>query len=59
MVGRLQQLIAEDVRLDTRKLYSYEAFTGGVAGSESSLQSFVQRRREFLLNVTNPPGGMR
>ena len=47
-----QALIAEDVKADTRKLYSFEAFQSGLTGSERSLQSFVERRREFLLNVT-------
>ena len=42
------------MKADTRKLYSYEAFETGLAGSENSLQSFVARRREFLLKVTDP-----
>jgi hypothetical protein len=48
-----QSLIAEEVKLDTRKLYSSEAFGSGLAGSENSLQSFVTKRRQFLLNVTS------
>jgi hypothetical protein len=48
-----QSLIAEDVKADTRKLYSYDAFHTGLTGSERSLQSFVTKRREFLLNVTD------
>jgi hypothetical protein len=50
---RYQSLIADEVELDTRKLYSYEAFGSGLAGSENSLQSFVTKRRQFLLNVTS------
>jgi spore coat protein CotH len=49
-----QTLIADDVRADTRKLYSWDAFQVGLSGSPNSLQGFTQRRREFLLNVTGP-----
>jgi hypothetical protein len=42
---QLQALIVEDVKADTRKLYSTEQFESGMA----SLQSFVERRRAFLL----------
>jgi spore coat protein CotH len=48
-VRRYQSLIAEHVKADTRKLYSFEAFQSDVAGSERSLKSFVERRRAFLL----------
>ena len=44
-----QALIAEDVKLDTKKLYSTEAFSAEVSGSENSLQSFIERRRAYLL----------
>ena len=44
-----QALIAEDVKADTRKLYSFEAFTAGLDGSERSLKTFVEKRRAFLL----------
>lgn len=55
MVEQYQRLIDEEVKLDTRKLYSYEAFREGVTGpGEGGLKSFVERRREFLMNVTNP-----
>jgi hypothetical protein len=37
-----------------RKLYSWDAFSSGFSGSPNSLQSFVERRRQFLLNVTTP-----
>jgi hypothetical protein len=50
---RYQSLIAAEVKQDTRKLYSYEAFESGLAGSDNSLQSFVTKRRQFLLNVTS------
>ena len=44
-----QALIAEDVKTDTKKLYSTEAFAADVSGTENSLQAFVEKRRAFLL----------
>ncbi|MBI4266085.1 MAG: CotH kinase family protein [Acidobacteria bacterium] len=51
MVRRYQALIAEDVKADTRKLYSTEQFETGVSGGEESLRSFIERRRAFLLRT--------
>ena len=51
-VARYQSLIAEDVKVDTRKLYSAEAFTADVEGGERSLKSFVEKRRAYLLKTT-------
>jgi hypothetical protein len=48
-VRQYQALIRDDVKADTRKLYSVEAFDSEVSGSERSLESFVNRRRAFLL----------
>jgi hypothetical protein len=47
-----QAVIADEVKLDTRKLYSTEAFESGLDGGEDSLRRFVEARREFLLKVT-------
>jgi spore coat protein CotH len=59
---RYQALIAEEVKIDTRKLDSFEAFQNGVAGEPAadetagpghtgvSLKSFAEQRRAFLLN---------
>ncbi len=49
-----QSLIAEEVKLDTRKLYGTEAFETGVTG-ENGLKSFTDRRREYLLKVVDSP----
>ena len=49
LVRRYQSVIAADVKLDTRKLYPTEQFANGVDQGESSLKSFVERRRAFLL----------
>ena len=43
-------LIAADVKADTRKLYSSEAFDTGLDG----LKTFVEARRAYLLKVTAP-----
>ena len=48
-VQQYQALIATDVKADTRKLYSPEAFTAGATGDADSLKVFVEKRREFLL----------
>ncbi len=54
MLTEHQRLIAADVKGDTRKLYSFEAFGAGLAGSEDSLRDFVERRRAFLLKAIGP-----
>ena len=48
LAQRHQALIAEDVRKDTRKLDTFEAFESGVG----ALKNFTERRRAFLLNGT-------
>ena len=48
-VQQYQALIAADVKADTRKLYSFEAFKTETDGEERSLKSFVEKRRAFLL----------
>ena len=61
-VARAQGVIAEDVKADTRKIFSTEAFTkavtvdkfepgfGPTAPPAMSLKSFLDQRREYLLN---------
>jgi hypothetical protein len=49
LVRRYQAVIADEVKADTRKLYTFEAFQSGVAGNDQSLKSFADRRRAFLL----------
>ena len=46
---RYHTLIADAVRADTKKLYTSHAFEAGVNEGSESLQSFVIRRRAFLL----------
>ena len=45
LVAQYQRIIADDVKRDTRKLYSTEAFTTGVA----ALKEFADKRRAYLL----------
>jgi hypothetical protein len=58
---KYQTLIADDVEKDTHKLYSVDAFRNGLTKDVEeqggrgprqtmSLRSFVEKRREFLLN---------
>jgi hypothetical protein len=54
MAKAYQDLIREEVKLDTRKLYSTEAFDSGLEGGPDSLKAFVEARRGYLLNVTDP-----
>ena len=48
LVTKYQAMIASDVKADTRKLDSNEAF----AASAKDLQSFAERRRALLLSAT-------
>jgi CotH kinase protein len=50
LVTQYQALIAADVKADTRKLDTAEAFHTGVAG----LRRFVEQRRAFLLSYDRP-----
>jgi hypothetical protein len=61
LAEKYQALIANDVEKDTHKLYSFEAFQNGLTKDleepggrgprqTMSLKTFVERRREFLLN---------
>jgi hypothetical protein len=49
-----QAVIADEVKLDTRKLYSTQSFETALDEGEDSLRKFVESRREFLLKVTGP-----
>jgi len=51
IVRRHQSLIASEVKADTKKLYSFEAFEERVATGEDSLKSFADRRRAYLLKT--------
>jgi hypothetical protein len=45
-------LIAADVRADTRKLYDNAGFDAGVSATGNSLKNFIDARRAFLLQAT-------
>ena len=52
-VQQYQALIAEDVKADTRKLYSTEAFKAETDGDERSLKSFIEKRRAYLAEIAS------
>ncbi len=74
LAKQYQDLIAADIKTDTRKLDTFEAFTNGVAGEaaggeqfsgfrgrggmnaapSTSLKSFLEQRRAYLLDYTAP-----
>jgi hypothetical protein len=47
-------LIAADVKIDTRKLYDNAGFAAGVSTTGNPLKNFVDARRAFLLEATGP-----
>ena len=49
-IARQQRdLIDADVKRDTRKLFTYEAFQAGLETDFGSLKAFADARREYLL----------
>ena len=49
LVEQYRALLAEEMKVDARKLYSYEAFQSGLSAGPDSLRGFIERRRAFLL----------
>jgi hypothetical protein len=49
LVEQYRAILTDEMRVDTRKLYSFEAFQAGVGLGPDSLRGFVERRRAFLL----------
>jgi hypothetical protein len=49
LVRGYQGLVAEELKVDTRKLYGYDAFVSSGGTGPGSLRSFFDRRRAFLL----------
>jgi len=62
LVAEYRDLIGEEVKADTRKLSSYEAFVQATADRRSNsgnsrtlpLRTFADQRREFLMKATAP-----
>ncbi len=54
LVRQYQGVIADEMKVDTRKLYGYDAFVAS-ASESGSLKSFVDRRRAFLLQASQAP----
>jgi hypothetical protein len=55
MVEQYRALLTDEMKVDTRKLYSFEAFQAGVGIGPDSLRGFIERRRNFLLEPPKPP----
>jgi spore coat protein CotH len=53
IVKRYHDLIADDVKADTKKLYSTEGFDSGL----KTIESFVKARRTYLLTKTENKAG--
>jgi hypothetical protein len=49
LVEQYRALLTEEMKVDARKLYSFEAFQSGLSGGPDSLRGFMDRRRAFLL----------
>jgi len=52
MLKSAHDLIAAEVRVDTRKLYDTPGFEAGIAPTANPLKAFIDGRRAFLLKVT-------
>ena len=48
LVEQYRTLIDADVQVDTKKLYSYDAFQSGLSGASNSLKTFAAERSKFL-----------
>ena len=49
------ELIAAEVKVDTRKLYDVGGFQAGIATANNPLKSFLDARRAYLLNQSTAP----
>ncbi len=63
IIQQYETLINDDVKSDTHKLYTYEEFVSGLAGTAElgaargperriSLKAFMEQRRNYLLNYS-------
>ena len=59
MLKSAHDLIAAEVRLDTRKLYETPGFEAGIAATSNPLKNFLDQRRAFLLRATSTTPAVR
>jgi hypothetical protein len=59
MLKAAHDLIADEVRVDTRKLYDVPGFEAGIAPSGNPLKTFIDERRAFLLRETSATSAVR
>ena len=57
MLKSAHDLIAAEVRQDTRKLYDTPGFEAGIAPTGNPLKTFIDDRRAFLLQTTTAAPG--
>ena len=55
LVEQYRALLTEEMKVDARKLYSFEAFQSGLSAGPDSLRGFIERRRAFLLQPPQAP----
>jgi hypothetical protein len=56
IVKPAHDLIAADVKVDTRKLYDFAGFEAAMAPANNPLKAFLDTRRTYLLSATTPAG---
>jgi hypothetical protein len=54
LVNQYRALLVEEMKVDTRKLYTLEAFQAGIGPGPDTLREFVDRRRAYLLKIATP-----
>jgi hypothetical protein len=54
LVNQYRALLSEEMKVDTRKLYTIEAFQAGIGPGPDTLREFVDRRRAYLLKIATP-----
>ncbi len=54
LVNQYRALLIEELKVDTRKLYTLEAFQAGIGPGPDTLREFVDRRRAYLLKIATP-----
>jgi len=54
LVNQYRAVLVEEMKVDTRKLYTVEAFHAGIGPGPDTLREFVDRRRAYLLKIATP-----
>ncbi len=54
LVDQYRGILADEMKVDARRLYTFEAFQAGVGPGPDTLRDFFERRRAFLLKPPAP-----